>query len=361
MAAFRNYLSLIKFSHTIFAMPFALIGFALGVTSLPTDPAALAAQLQQNSLLPHAFSTVWQSLFFYKLPLVILCMIFARSAAMAFNRYLDRQFDAKNPRTAVREIPAGVIPPGNALVFTIVCSVLFVLSAFLINPICFYLSPVALAVVLGYSYTKRFTPLCHLILGVGLSLAPIGAFLAVTGVFAWLPLLFSFAVVFWVSGFDIIYALQDEEFDRSQQLHSVPSWLGTARALAVSRLLHVLSAACVITAGWMGKFGWLYWLGVAVFAGMLIYQQSIVKPRDLRRVNLAFMTANGLASVLFAILVISDISVGAASHRSSAISVEKHSAGRQPERTACAGSTQELLIPSTARLFSPFQKKESHA
>lgn len=280
---------------------------------------------------------------------------------MAFNRYLDRQFDAKNPRTAVREIPAGVIPPASALVFTIICCVLFVIAAFLINPICFYLSPVALAVVLGYSYTKRFTPLCHLVLGAGLSLAPIGAFLAVTGVFAWLPLLFSFAVVFWVSGFDIIYALQDEEFDRSQRLHSIPSWLGTARALSVSRLLHVLSAACVVIAGWKGSFGWLYWLGVAVFAGMLVYQQSIVKPRDLRRVNLAFMTANGIASVLFAILVISDISVGAASHRNQAILVENRPGAHSSGTVISSVSVCLLHEPSTARLFSTNQKKELHA
>jgi 4-hydroxybenzoate polyprenyltransferase len=166
---------------------------------------------------------------------------------------------------------------------------------------------VALAVVLGYSYTKRFTPLCHLVLGVGLSLAPIGAFLAVTGEFQLLPLLFSFAVICWVSGFDIIYALQDEEFDRSEKLYSIPAWLGKAAALRVSRVLHVCSAIFVILAGWFGGLGILYWVAVAVFAGMLIYQQSIVKPNDLRKVNLAFMTANGIASVVFAILAIVDL------------------------------------------------------
>jgi 4-hydroxybenzoate polyprenyltransferase len=162
-------------------------------------------------------------------------------------------------------------------------------------------------VVLFYSYTKRFTPLCHLVLGLGLSLAPIGAFLAVAGHFALLPILFSFAVIFWVSGFDIIYALQDEEFDKSHKLHSIPAWLGKAKALRVSEVLHVLSAACVITAGIYGGFHWLYWIGVVVFTGMLIYQHSIVKPNDLRRVNLAFMTANGIASVVFAVFVIADM------------------------------------------------------
>jgi 4-hydroxybenzoate polyprenyltransferase len=234
-------------------------------------------------------------------------MIFARSAAMSFNRYLDRAFDAQNPRTAIREIPAGIIRANSVLLFTIVNCLLFIACTFFINWLCFLLSPIALLVVLGYSYTKRFTPLCHLILGLGLSLAPIGAYLAVTGEFTLLPILFSFAVIFWVSGFDIIYALQDEEFDRSQKLYSIPASLGKTKALRVSELLHACSATAVIIAGIYGNFGWLYWIGVAVFVGMLIYQHSIVKPNDLKRVNLAFMTANGIASVVFAIFVISDI------------------------------------------------------
>lgn len=215
--------------------------------------------------------------------LVILCMVFARSAAMAFNRYLDRHFDAKNPRTAIREIPAGTISARNALAFTIISSLLFIAATYFINEICFYLSPVALTVVLGYSYTKRFTPLCHLILGLGLSLAPIGAYLAVTGQFALLPVLFSMAVIFWVSGFDIIYALQDEEFDKSQQLYSIPAWLGKGKALRISEFLHLLSAVAVIYAGVYGNFGWLYWAGVGVFIGMLIYQHTLVKPHDLKK------------------------------------------------------------------------------
>ena len=234
-------------------------------------------------------------------------MVFARSAAMAFNRYLDRRWDALNPRTAVREIPKGIITPRNALLFTIVNCILFITATWFINRICFYLSPVALAVVLGYSYTKRFTPLCHLILGLGLSLALIGAYLAVTGAFHWLPILFSFAVLFWVSGFDIIYALQDVEFDQSQKLYSIPAWLGKERALRVSEILHLLSATCVVAAGKFGQFGVLYWVGVLVFIGCLVYQHSIVKPNDLRRVNIAFMTMNGIASVVFAVFVIADL------------------------------------------------------
>jgi 4-hydroxybenzoate polyprenyltransferase len=234
-------------------------------------------------------------------------MVAARSAAMSFNRYLDRQFDAKNPRTAIREIPAGIITANNALILTWVSCAIFLVASFCINRICFFLSPIALFVVLFYSYTKRFTPLCHLVLGIGLSLAPIGAFLAVTGKFALLPVLFSFAVIFWVSGFDIIYALQDEEFDRSQELYSLPSWLGKVKALHVSETLHLISALCVGAAGIFGGFGPWYWTGFVIFVGMLIYQHSIVKPNDLSKVNLAFMTANGIASVLFAVFVITDI------------------------------------------------------
>ena len=288
MTTVNKYLSLVKFSHTIFAMPFAMIGLVLGFSSrkyfFMADPAPM-----------------WK-LFL----LVVLCRVFARSAAMAFNRWLDAKFDKLNPRTAIREIPAGILKADSVLWFTIACSVLFIFCTRFINQICFELSPIALLVVLGYSYTKRFTPLCHLILGLGLSLAPIGAYLAVTGEFAMLPIFFSVAVVCWVSGFDIIYALQDEAFDKANKLYSIPAALGAAKALRVSELLHMVSAACVIAAGVYGHFHWLYWIGVAVFAGMLLYQHSIVKPNDLRRVNLAFMTANGIASVVFAVFVIAD-------------------------------------------------------
>jgi 4-hydroxybenzoate polyprenyltransferase len=237
-------------------------------------------------------------------------MVFARSAAMAFNRWLDVKFDALNPRTAIREIPRGIISKNSALRFVIFNCLAFIVCTWFINPLCFALSFVALAVVLGYSYTKRFTPLCHLVLGLGLSLAPIGAYLAVTGRFAVLPVLFSLTVICWVSGFDIIYALQDEEFDRSQQLYSMPSWLGKTKALRVSTILHLLSALFVVTAGIYAGFGLLYYVGVCIFIGMLIYQHRLVKPTDLSRVNLAFMTANGIASVVFAAFVISDLVYG---------------------------------------------------
>lgn len=272
-------------------MPFAMVGFFLGVRSFETELINEPWYLQYGRLLI----------------LVVLCMVFARNAAMAFNRYLDRHFDAKNPRTAIREIPAGILKANNVLLFTIINCLLFITTCYFINKLCFYLSPIALIVILGYSFTKRFTPLCHLILGLGLSLAPIGAYLSVTGEFDFLPLLFSLTVLFWVSGFDIIYALQDEEFDKENKLFSIPAALGKANALAVSRLLHLLTSIVVIYTGWTGEFGMFYWTGAFIFIGMLFYQQSVVKPNDLKRVNLAFMTSNGIASVVFAIFVITDM------------------------------------------------------
>ena len=245
MSSVKNYLSLVKFSHTIFALPFACIGFTLA--------------LQEG----FSFSL---KLFL----LVVLCMATARNAAMAFNRFIDRKFDALNPRTAIREIPAGIINPKNALFFIIINCLLFVIATYFINTICFYLSPVALFVVLFYSYTKRFTPLCHLVLGCGLALAPIGAYLAVTGLFAWLPLLFSFTVFTWVSGFDIIYALQDEAFDREHHLNSIPVLLGTKGAMIFSKILHLFSIAFVLLAGYIGDFNFLFWIGASLFTGLII-------------------------------------------------------------------------------------------
>jgi 4-hydroxybenzoate polyprenyltransferase len=301
MSAIKKYLSLVKFSHTIFALPFAMIGFFLAVTKG-------GLSYKENAALGWGItlSETWQ-LMLVKLLLVLVCMVTARSAAMAFNRYLDRSFDAKNPRTAIREIPQGIISPNSALRFVIFNCLLFTIATYTINPICFFLSPVALFVILFYSYTKRFTALCHLVLGLGLSLAPIGAYLAVTGHFNLLPILFSFTVLFWVSGFDIIYAMQDIDFDQSNELHSIPSVLGPVNALRVSELLHLLSAITVVIAGIYGEFHLIYWVGILVFIGMLIYQHSIVKPNDLTKVNIAFMTANGIASVVFGVLVIVDL------------------------------------------------------
>jgi 4-hydroxybenzoate polyprenyltransferase len=281
-----DYLSLVKFAHTIFAMPFALIGFFYGL-----------------KMVNFGLNRPWWLLFI----LVILCMVFARSAAMAFNRWLDAEYDAKNPRTKIREIPGGIISKRHAIIFVIFNCVAFIITTYFINILCFILAPVALFVILFYSYTKRFTPLCHLVLGLGLSLSPIGAYIAVTGKFALVPVLFSLSVLFWVSGFDIIYALQDEDFDKENKLHSIPSLFGTEKALRVSELLHFLSAASVIAAGMIGNFSMLYWAGVAAFVFFLIYQHSLVKPKDLTKVNRAFFSSNGIASVAFCVFVLLDI------------------------------------------------------
>ena len=305
MSSIRNYLSLIKFSHTIFAMPFALIGFFLGLKKY--TPQIKVSDLNSSTGWQDSIISTLSNYHIGRFVLVIGCMIFARSAAMAFNRWLDAKYDAKNPRTAIREIPAGVIKPKNALAFTLVNCILFIVCTFFINKACFYLSPIALLVVLGYSYTKRFTALCHLVLGVGLSLAPIGAYIAVTGVFSLLPILFSVTVLCWVSGFDIIYALQDEAFDIENKLHSIPSAVGKTKALRISELLHLMSAAFVIYAGIYGNFGLWYWIGVGIFCALLIYQHILVKPNDLSKVNMAFFTTNGIASVVFSVFVLLDL------------------------------------------------------
>ena len=292
MSLFKNYLSLIKFTHTIFALPFALVGFFLGVQSIKMESGG---------------AEIYLAFYLFSLLLVLLCMIFARSAAMAFNRYLDRHFDAKNPRTVIREIPAGILSANSVLWFTIIMSALFMFFAFMINTICFVLSPVALLVILGYSYTKRFTALCHLVLGLALSLAPIGAYLSMTGYFSPEPLILSFVVLFWVAGFDIIYALQDESFDKEHGLKSIPVALGGKDALGISRFFHLITASLLIVLGVMIEGGLYYKIGEVIFIGLLIYQHSLVKPNDLRKVNLAFFTTNGIASIVFGILAIIDL------------------------------------------------------
>jgi len=279
----KSYLSLVKFSHTIFAMPFAFIGYFLALYQINSE-----------------FD--WRLFVF-----VVLCMVFARNAAMAFNRFIDREIDIKNPRTAIREIPAGMIKAKSALLFVVINSILFIATTYFINTLTFKLSPIALLVVLGYSITKKFTALCHLILGLGLSLAPIGAYLAVTGEFSLIPVLYSFVVLFWVSGFDIIYALQDLDFDKEEELKSFPVFFGKRGALNASTLLHILSAGLTIFAGYLGGFGIIYWIGSAIFIGLLFYQHSVVKPNDLSRINLAFFTTNGIASVIFAIFTITEL------------------------------------------------------
>jgi len=286
----KNYLSLVKFSHTIFAMPFAMVGYFLAVHTVP-----------------HQFE--WRTL-----GLVLLCMVFARNAAMAFNRYIDRDIDGLNPRTAIREIPAGVLRADAVLWFVIANAVLFVGTTYFINTLCFYLSPVALLITIGYSLTKRFTALCHMVLGLGLALAPVGAYLAVTGSFSIIPVLYGSAVLCWVAGFDIIYALQDFEFDMTNRLRSTPVWLGKANALRLSNALQIVCAGLLVYAGYLvsntyPSVDMLMWIGTAAFLGLLVYQHTLVQVDDLSRINLAFFTTNGIASILFGTLLIIDLYV----------------------------------------------------
>ncbi len=284
-AELKKYLSLVKFVHSIFALPFAIIGYALGVK----------------------VTGKWSTEIFL---LVILAMVFARSAAMAFNRYLDRDIDEKNPRTRNREIPSGRISPHNALLFTVINSILFIVTTAFINKLVLILSPVALFVILFYSYTKRFTSLSHFVLGVGLSLAPIGAYLCMTQRFDLTPVLLSVLVVFWVSGFDIIYALQDEFFDKENNLKSIPAILGTDKSIILSVILHVVVVLLAAAIGIINHYGFFYWLGTAVFTFFIVFQHSIVKQRDLSKINLAFFTANGIASILFMVFYLLEIWLG---------------------------------------------------
>jgi len=280
-----DYFSMVKINHTIFSLPFAMIGFSLAVKDRSEN---LSLRL---------------------LLLVILCVLFARNAAMGFNRYVDREFDKKNPRTALRELPREIIRPRSALLFVIINAALFVLTTSFLNLVCLLLSPIALMVVLGYSLTKRFTHLSHLFLGLGLALAPIGAYLAVTARFDLLPVLYSLIVIFWVAGFDILYALQDIDFDKSENLKSLPVILGKRNALVLSAIFHFITIVIVVLAGLAGDFSFLYWIGSGIFAILLTYEHLIVKPSDISRINMAFGTLNGVASVIYAIFVIADISL----------------------------------------------------
>ena len=284
----KSYFSLIKFAHTVFALPFAVLSFFLGMKWMDV-------------------SFDWR-LF----GLILLCMLFARSAAMAFNRVVDRKYDALNARTVLREIPAGTIKPGSAILFVIIMSVGFIFTTYWINPLVFYLSPIALMVILGYSYTKRFTWLCHFVLGIGLGLAPIGAFISVTGQFHLLPVLYGIMVMLWVTGFDIIYALQDEEFDRVNGLHSVPQRFGKSVAKNISITLHALCAIFLFGIAWyqaelLPSLGLLHWIGAIGFVGLLIWQHRLIKLHDLSKINQAFFETNGFASILFGSAVIIDV------------------------------------------------------
>ena len=278
-----KYLRLVKFSHTIFAMPFALMAFAYALWSTDAE-----------------FS--W-----WLLLQVVLCMIFARNVAMGFNRWADRKFDAENPRTADREIPAGVISPRNAMIFVVVNAILFIATASTINLLTAVLSPVALVVVMFYSYCKRFTSLAHLVLGLSLGIAPAGAYIAVTGTLTFAPCLLSLLVLTWCGGFDIIYALQDAEFDRKRGLHSIPSTFSIATSLYISIALHCISVITLLAFVMHLPQSWLLWCGVGLFTAILIAEHILVTPKKQRSIGIAFGTLNGLASLTLAVFAIADI------------------------------------------------------
>lgn len=290
MSSLYKYANLVKFSHTIFAMPFALISFVYAVLTSPED--------------------LWQSNPYWWVGLlvqVIMCMVFARNVAMGFNRWADRHIDAQNPRTATREIPAGEISPRAALRFVAINALLFIITASTINWLTAILSPVALLVIMAYSYCKRFTSLAHIVLGLSLAIAPVGAYIAVTGSFALEPCILALLVMTWCGSFDIIYALQDQEFDRKNGLHSIPAKFSTATSLHISSALHLISIAALIWYATHLPQHWLTWTGCTIFSAIIVTEHILVTPKRQRNIGIAFGTLNGLASTTLAIFFITSM------------------------------------------------------
>ena len=283
MRYIKKYASLVVFAHTVFALPFALIAFTMACMVAP--PQRLWLLLLQ----------------------ILGCMVTARNSAMSFNRYVDRHIDAQNERTKNRELPLGVLSPRAVIIFFTVNVLLFLLCAWSINRLCFYLAFPALIVLCGYSYTKRFSCLCHFVLGLALSMAPVGAYMAVTGTVILSVIWLSLMVILWVSGFDILYALPDEAHDRRHKLHSIPQRFGRKKALIISGGIHALVAPVLFLFGWSAPVGRGYGLAALIFTGLLIYQHTIIKVDDISKLNRAFFTVNGLASILFAVLTAADL------------------------------------------------------
>jgi 4-hydroxybenzoate polyprenyltransferase len=276
----RTTLEMIRVTHTIFALPFAILAAVIAADGWP-DVAALGK--------------------------ILLAMVSARSAAMAQNRLVDREIDAANPRTASRALPAGALSVGYVRAFLAVAVAIFLLAAASLNRLTLLLAPVALAIFFLYSYTKRFTALCHLVLGLCLAMAPVGAWIAVRGSLDWQPIVLGLAVLFWTAGFDVIYALQDEAHDRLAGIHSIPARVGAGAALAISALFHGVMVALLVVFWRAVEGGWLFAAGIALTAAALVYQHAIVRPGDLSRINAAFFTANGFVSVALAACGIADV------------------------------------------------------
>lgn len=272
VSKFATILEMIKFEHTIFALPFALTSAIIAANGFPA---------------------------FRQIGLILLAMVGARSAAMAFNRIVDIRYDRLNPRTANRALPKGILGFAEVWAFTIVSSSILVFAAWMLNSLAFALSPVALIVILGYSYTKRFTSLSHLFLGLALGIAPVGAWIAITGRIGFPSMILSAAVIFWTAGFDIIYALQDIDFDKKLGLFSLPKVLGAGKALVVSRVFHAFTVILLVLFGIILHLGAVYFIGVILVTTLLAYEQSLVKIDDLSKVNMAFFNMNGMVSIGF--------------------------------------------------------------
>jgi len=280
MSKIKIILEMIKFEHTIFALPFAFTGALLALGTLPS--------LNQ---------AIW----------IVVAMVGARSAAMGFNRWADRHIDAENQRTKTRALPAGLVSSAQVLLFIILSSALLILAAYMLNPLSFYLSPVALAIVFFYSYTKRFTFMAHAFLGLAISGAPMGAWIAVTGRFEFPALVLGVAVLFWLLGFDILYALQDMEFDRQKGLHSIPQRFGIRTSLWISRAAHAFTMLCLFWLFDLLHVGMLYLLGVIIALGLIVYEHSLVREKDLSKLNMAFFNMNGYISVTIFIFTLLDV------------------------------------------------------
>jgi 4-hydroxybenzoate polyprenyltransferase len=279
-------LEMVKFEHTLFALPFALMGMLLAADGLPAARVVL-----------------W----------ILVAMVSARSAAMGFNRIIDRRTDALNPRTSGRALPTGRVTTSQAAAFVLIMIAVFVLATYALNPLAFRLGPLALVIILGYSYSKRFTWLCHLWLGLAIGMAPTAAWIAVTGSLSPVPLWLTGAAASWVAGFDILYGMADQSFDRAHRIHAIPARFGPVAALGISRVLHVFSVALLLVTGLTADLGSVYYSGVAVAALALAYEQSLVRPNDLSKLNTAFFTVNGFVSVALLLFVVADWALARAS------------------------------------------------
>jgi len=276
----QTYASFVRFSHSVFALPFALTGALLALHATGGE------------------AVVWNRSTGLRILWIVVAMAAARSAAMGFNRLVDARYDALNPRTAMRELPRGAMTSREAAVFVVASSVLFIFAAFRLGPLCFALSPIALAIVFWYSLAKRFTSYTQLFLGLAMAVAPVGGWLAAGGGSGWQPWLLGLAIGSWVGGFDVLYACQDLAFDRAHGLRSIPVRYGVARSLLISRAMHVVTVICLAALGPIAGLGWIYGAGVAGVALLLIYEQSLVREHDLSQVKRAF-DLNGYVGILY--------------------------------------------------------------